>query len=247
VWYWVSPDPGGYGGFGATEYEEYTGAGPLPGNAGVVVEASATAAEESGVYKESVFPAAGGISGGVPANISSFWPSGKNSFGVPTNSASSWSDVEIKQFNNVVTLSIDKTVLFSYVNTNTATSLSTNGYIMLGFDSPIEGAFQNYLDTPDGAVYYANLTVLNLNVPSITITSIQDSASGGNNSVTVRFTDSLPGFGPSSFTLQSSSSLTAPFAPVSPATITQSGAQAFQATASLPNTAQFFRVMFNNP
>src|SRR5206468_3886375 len=148
--YWIQAPPGGTGGFGFSDFEEYTGAGGALPNTGWTQLATATASTYRNVFKHTVFTAAPGtISGGTPANNS---PVGAS----PADN--SWSDVEIKQINNVVTMSIDKTSIFTYTNT----TRFTNGYVMLGYDCPLQGAFNQYIGTPDAAAYFSNLRVVSL-------------------------------------------------------------------------------------
>jgi hypothetical protein len=228
VWYWVSAAPGGIGGFAATEFQEYTGLGGALPNTGW--QNPANVASMPAVFKHSVFSAPGGSSGGTPANNSP----------VSANPAdNSWADVEIKQINNLVTMSIDKTAIFVYTNTTTF----TNGYLMLGYNSPIGGAFNNYIATPDASVYISNLRVVSLAPPLIN--SITDSKSGTDNNVTIIFTSNDGDASPASFALQGAAGVTGPYADVT-ATITQlppvSGAAVFQATTTSTAGAQFYRI-----
>jgi hypothetical protein len=229
VWYWVQSPPGGIGGFGFDDFEEYTGAGPLP-NTGWNRVTTATATTFKNVYKRAIYSAPPGNNGGTPANNSPFSAS-------PRDDA--WSDVEIKQVNNVVSLSINKTRIFIYTNTTTFTS----GYLMLGYDCPLQGAFNQYIGTPDAAAYFSNLRVVNLTKPQIT--SITSTPSGANNNVTVLFTSSDADDTPASFALQSASVVTGPYADVT-ATITQipqsNGTAVFQATATSTSPSQFYRI-----
>jgi hypothetical protein len=77
-----------------------------------------------------------------------------------------WSDVELKQFNGTVTLSVNKTAVLSYA----VTSQFTNGDIMLGYDDP----FANLSAGSGAAVYYSNVRVVELApyVTSITPASL---------------------------------------------------------------------------
>jgi len=72
-----------------------------------------------------------------------------------------WSDVELKQFNGTVTLSINKTPVLTYAVTNQF----TNGDIMLGYDDP----FANPGVGSGAAVYYSDARVVEL-APYVTIT-----------------------------------------------------------------------------
>jgi hypothetical protein len=230
VWYWIQGPPDGAGGFVENDFEEYTGAGGMLPNTGWVNLANVLYL--TNVFKHAVFTAPGGVSGGTPAN---------NSPVSATPMDNSWSDVEIKQINNVVSLTIDKTAIFNYTNT----TKFTNGYLMLGFNSPIGGAFNNYFSPPEEAAYFSNLRVVSIGRPLIT--SISDSPSGNNNNVTIQFTSTDGDDTPASFALQSAANVTpaSGYADVT-ATITQvattDGTAKFQATATSTGTKQFYRI-----
>jgi hypothetical protein len=144
--------------------------------------------------------------------------------------ANTWADVEIKQFNNIVTLSINKTVMLSYINT----SIYTNGNIMLGYDDPYasigSSAFPGF--NPGAAVYYSNVRVVALSGPTTSKVAIL----GGN--LVINFTSPDDLAATSSFSVVSSSSLTGPWTPTA-ATITQSGA-VFSATLPYINSGSRF-------
>jgi hypothetical protein len=230
VWYWIQAPPGGAGGFGFSEFQEYTGAGGQLPNAGWTQLATATATTFRNTFKHAVFTAPGGGSGGTPANNSP----------VSANPAdNNWSDVEIKQINNVITLAINKTTIFNYTNT----TKFTNGYIMLGYNCPIQGAFHQYVGTPDASAYFSNLRVVSLTKPQII--SINDVPSGGNHNVTIVFRSTDGDDTAASFALQGASLVTGAYADVT-ATITQlpqvDGTAVFQATATSANAVQFYRI-----
>ena len=228
IWYWVQAPPGGAGGFGFNEFQEYTGNGAPP-NSGWTQLAVDNAM--TGVFKHAVFTAAGALSGGTPANNSTY---------ASAPNDTNWCDVEIKQINGVVTMSIDKTPLFVYTNTSGFES----GKIMLGYDAPIEGAFQQYVNSTDAAAYFSNLRVVQL-LPTVVINSIN--ISGGNvvlDFVTTDGTSSTPvdfGDTPGSFAIQTSAGLSG-FADGS-ASITQVAPGSFEATLPYAGGAtQFYRV-----
>lgn len=233
VWYWIQAPPGGAGGFGFSEFEEYTGAGGSLPNTGWTPLAAASASTYRNVFKNAVFSAPGGISGGTPANNSPF---------STTPADDAWSDVEIKQVNNTVTLTIDKTQIFSYKNT----THFTNGFVMFGYDCPIEGAFQQYVGTPEAAAYFSNLRVVSLAAP--VISSVKDAINANQNNVTILFSSFDSDDVASSFALQSSGTngVTGPYADVNSAAISQvltnNGTAIFLATASATNTAEFYRI-----
>jgi len=239
VWYWIQSPPGGAGGFGFTDFEEYTGAGPVASNTGVTEVGAVGAASFTSVFKHNLFTAPGGLTGGTPAN---------NSPESATPADSTWADVEIKQVDNTVTMSIDKTTIFTYGNTNATLSKSRSGYLMLGYDAPIAGTQNQYVDSPDAAAYFSNLRVVRIGPP--TIISITDTHSGANNNVTLVFTTSDGDDTPSSFTLQTNSVLTNPFVSAGTASfsqiLTNNGLEYFQVTLpATPSTAKFFRIMHN--
>jgi hypothetical protein len=224
VWYWIQTPPGSYGGFGFSEFEEYTGASALP-NTGWQQLATATASTYQNVYKGNLFTALGVISGGTPANNS---PVGAS----PADNT--WADVEIKQINNVVTMSIDQTPIFVYTNTLPFTS----GYLMLGYDCPIQGSYQQYIGTPDAAAYFSNLRVVKF-VSAPVLASI--TTSGAN--VVIKFTSTDSTDTTSSFALQSSGTVNGTYTDVSPvATFTQLGSGSFQVTYPQNGNARFYRV-----
>ena len=225
VWYWIQTPPGSYGGFGFSEFEEYTGASALP-NTGWQQLATATASTYQNVFKGSLFTALGDISGGTPANNSPVSASPKDT---------TWADVEIKQINNVITMSIDQTPIFVYTNTLPF----TNGYLMLGYDCPIQGAYQQYIGTPDAAAYFSNLRVVSIATTPPVITSF--TASGGN--VVIKFTSSDSSDTTSSFALQSSGTVNGTYTDVSPAaSFTLLGTGSFQVTYPQNGSVRFYRI-----
>jgi hypothetical protein len=227
VWYWVQTPPGGASGFGFAEFQEYTGTGGALPNTGSTQLATASASIFTNVFKSTVFTAPGGLPGGTPAN---------NSPVSATPADNSWSDVELKQINNVVTLSIDKTRILTYTNT----THFTNGYLMLGYDCPIQGAFNQYIGTPDAAAYFANLRVVRLSGPSI-ISIVATNGGAGN--VVLTFTSIDGDDTISSFAVQSASVVSGPYTDVSPAAaITQAGSGAFQAVTPINGAARYYRI-----
>ncbi len=229
VWYWIQAPPGGYGGFGYTEFQEYTGAGGVLPNTGWT-QLAATARMPN-VYKHAVYTAPGAATGGTPAN---------NSPVSATPMDSSWADVEIRQVNDVITMSINKTPIFVYTNTTTFKS----GYLMLGYNCPLQGTSHQFVGTPDASAYIADLRVVSITAPVITMTSISDSVSGADNSVTIRFMSNDSSDSPASFALQSSGAngVAGPYGDVSGANITQVSPGLFEATATATSAAQFYRI-----
>jgi hypothetical protein len=222
VWYFVSSQ---FGGNLQGDYQEFTGLGGTNGNTGWTRVADLVAPNYTNVFK-------------APVPFTSLDDSLKQSGGVPANGptslgydASTWTDVEIKQINGIVTLSINRTPFFTYTNT----TVWKSGYLMLGYGDPYGDG-----ETCESSVYYANLTVVALTSPVITHTV----ASGG--SVTLTF---LGGSGdaPSSFALQSSPTVSPDaFADVTPApTITSLGSDVFQVTTPQVGPQEFYRIRRN--
>jgi len=143
--------------------------------------------------------------------------------------ADNWADVEIKQLNNVVTLSIDKTPVFTYNNTNTFQS----GKLMLGYNDPFSS-----VGGPDGSVYYSNLRVVSIGSPVIS----QIALNNVNGTVVINFTTVDGDAIASSFVLQSAGSVSGPYANASGATITLLSPGAFQAVAPQTGSVQFYRI-----
>jgi hypothetical protein len=230
IWYYVTAQPGGSAAQG--DYAEYTGQGGVNNNAGWTRLATKAASSFATAFKINpgpftCFDGAGGGSqtAGQPAN-------GSPAFSYDN---STWSDVEITQQKNIVTMSINHTTIFTYTNT----TVWTNGYLMLGYADP----FGTTVGNAEAGVYYANLQVVDLTPPIITINSI--AISGGN--VVIKFTTTSSLDTIASFKLQSSGTVNGSYADVSPAaTITSLGSNQFQASAPyLGSGALFYRI--NHP
>lgn len=225
IWYWVQAPPGGIGGFGFTDFQEYTGLGGALPNTGWTQ--LATRAALPNVYKRAVFSAPGALNGGTPANNSPYSTNPQDN---------SWADVEIKQLDGVITLSINKTVLFTYANTTTFTS----GYLMLGYNCPIQGAFNQYVNTPEAGAYFSNLRVVSLALPTVIIST---QVINGGTEVQIDFTGT-DGDTTGSFAVQSSAIVASGYADVG-ATITQLDAQTFRAVLPVSGSQQFYRIRHN--
>lgn len=166
---------------------------------------------------------------GMPCNGSS------DQTAVGSTYTNSWADVEIKQYNNVVTLSIDKITILSYVNT----SRYTNGTIMLGYENPVFGG-----DGADGAVYYSDLKVVQLGPPAVSALAYNLQTS----TLTFKFTTPDGSVTPSSFQVVGATAINGPYTTVSGATITQlntPGAATFQATVPTSGAVHFYRLELN--
>lgn len=208
VWVWIS-DSGYYGYY---DYDLFTGVTNGTPSGGPVTGAYESSFANN--FKTNVFTCTAGP--GVPCN------------GSPDNLArlSAWADVELKQFNNVITLSIDKTTILMYTNTTSF----TNGTIMLGYANPVFGP-----DSGDGAAYYSDLKVVKLGPPAVTGTAY-DAASGTFN-FAFTITDDT-----AALTVVGATKVTGPYTAVSGATITSLGGGAYEATVPVSGTIHFYRI-----
>ncbi len=136
-----------------------------------------------------------------------------------------WSDVEVSQIGNVVTLTINRTPIFSYTNTTSYTS----GNIMLGYDDAFDS-----IGSPEACVIYANARVISLAAPS----SVAIQVAGGN--ALIDFTCNSADV-PSQFKLQYATSASGPFADVD-STITSVSAGHLRATKALAGNTGFYRI-----
>jgi hypothetical protein len=162
------------------------------------------------------------LSGGLPANGSPLIS------GLPLGN---WADVEIINSNNVVTMDVNKTVLFSYVNTN---SVFQQGFLMLGYEEPNGEAAGT-----EAAAYFSNLQVVSLPPPTVlSITNI--SLSGGN--VVINFTDSNATDTASAFSLYSSATANGTYSAVSPAASFSGASGSFTVTYPQNGAARFYRI-----
>ncbi len=227
VWYYVTAQPAGSV---AGDYLIFTGLGGTNGNTGWQQPLAAqTAPTYAQVFKDTPGPFTcldgfGNQTPGVPAEGSP----------VLGYDASTWSDVEIKQQNNVVTMSINHTPIFVYTNT----TVWTSGYLMLGYEDPYGAS----IGSPEAGVYYANLQVVSLDPSPITINNI--AISGGN--VVIKLTTQTGSDTTSSFTLQSSGAVDGTYNNVSPAAnITSLGNNQFQATTPYSSGTRFYRILHN--
>ncbi len=221
LWYWVSADPGGAG---AGDFLEFTGnGGKLPNTGWQQIATQPWTAFVNAFKDPAVYTTLEGGNGGVPAN------------GTPLNglNASSWADVELKQVKNVVTLSIDKTQVFTYANTTSF----TNGYLMLGYCDPFGGSGGASVGNPDAAAYFSDLQVVRLTGPLITAINLSNKTN-----VVVNFTSTDGTDTPASFALQGATAIGAQFADITSATVTQQLNGVFQAWAISTDKIRFFRI-----
>jgi hypothetical protein len=143
--------------------------------------------------------------------------------------ASSWADVELKQFNNVVTISIDKTPIGVFTNTTSF----TNGYVMLGYQDPYDS-----VGGGDAAVYYSNLRAVRLTPPLISQLALNTQTS----TYVFDFTSTDGDATTATFQVVGATSINGPYAVVTGATITQLGNGAFQASVPTSGAIHFYRI-----
>lgn len=168
---------------------------------------------------------------GVPANASG-WASDNYSAGSCTppgaeENVGPWTQVEVKQYNNVITMSLNKTVMFVYTNT----TVFKSGYPMLGYMDP----FTSY--GTGGGAYFSNIRVVSLAGPTISSVTIS------NGNVVIQFTSPDADAEPSSFGVYTSSSTTTAnhYTPVA-ATITESNGVFTAVTPYTGAAAEYFMV-----
>jgi hypothetical protein len=227
IFYWVSDSAGSYLDT-FSPYQEFAGNGSPATNTGWTILGTQATANFTTAFKTNVFTSP--ISTFVPPHDSGWTEGGP---GLAANgsanyglSVASWSDVEIKQLNGVVTMSIDKTPIF--VNTNT--TIFTSGLLMLGYEDAYNGG-----EDSDAAVYYSNLRVVSIGTPAVTSFGL-DNAHG---TVVMDFSVTDGG---SSLTVQSASNVKGPYTTV-PATITPLGNGSFQAVVPQNGAIQFYRIL----
>ena len=223
VWYYVASQPLADN---VGDYHEYTGLGGTNGNTGFTRVAVKTEAAFADVFKNN------------PGPFTTIDGTGFQSAGSPANAtpvaydASTWSDVEIKQINNVVTLSINHTAIFSYTNS----TVWTNGYLMLGYSDPYGGTGGASVGAQDAGVYYANLSVVQLSAPLISSTTV----GGGNVTLNFASPDST-----ATFVLQSASVVFGPYTDVSPApAITTLGNGQYQFVVPNTGSQKYYRIRY---
>ncbi|MGD0260497.1 MAG: hypothetical protein ABSD29_11815 [Verrucomicrobiota bacterium] len=232
VWYWMSTDPGGSANGDYIAFTGVTNSYNPAYNTGwqhpnpALFWTSFTNAFKNPQDFTTVGATTNAVPG-IPANAS--WSFATTVPSVPTTNAN-WADVEIKQVNNVVTLSIDKTVIFTYVNTN---SLFQQGTLMLGYEDPYDSTGDS-----DAGAFFSNVQVVRLGVPAITGIT----ASGG--FVTIQFISFDGDDTTASFTLQSCATVNGTYSNVSPAaTFTQNPANGvFQTVYPQNGNARFYRI-----
>lgn len=171
-----------------------------------------------------------GIDAGLPANDSDWTPDAYSGSGCSGNPTGPWTDVEVKQFDNVITMSLNKTIMFTYTNTTPI----NKGTIMFGYMVP----YGEYGQGSGGGAYFSNVRVVSLTAPVIKSVVL----SGGN--VVITFTSPDADAVPSSFTLLSGGTVNGVYAAAT-ATITQSG-EVFTAVTPYSSSGSHFFVIGQN-
>jgi hypothetical protein len=190
-----------------TNYQNYSG--PLAGNNPTPLSVGTNSVGFASILKSPPY-----VVGGSPAEND-------------TNKANCvWAEVELSQINNVQTLRINNSYIFSYTNGTPYTS----GNIMLGY----EDAFDSVGDIHTYVVY-DNIRVISLAGPVV----VAINKVGAN--VNIDFTAGN-GDVPAQFVLQSASAVTGPYSDIS-STITSLGGTSFRASTPLPvSPPAFYRV-----
>jgi hypothetical protein len=151
---------------------------------------------------------------------------------VPTTATPSWAQVELRQFNGVVTLSINNTNILTYTNTFS----TTHGDMMLGYDD----SFNSIGSGGGGLVIYDNLRVVQLEGGVAADVHISTIARSGNN-VTIDFTagSAEP---ISAFKLVSAPVVNGPYTDDNTATITSLGGSNYRITTTATDAMRFYQV-----
>jgi hypothetical protein len=221
IWCWVSTDDG-LGTFDnlPSDYVVLTGVAAFP-NTGFLLPPLASVSKSTVVnnFKSAVFTAPQG-----PGLISNESP---DDAADSLTDDSAWSDVELKQFNNIVTISIDKTPICVFTNTTSF----TNGYLMLGYEDPYDS-----VGGGDAAVYYSNLRVVQLTPPLISETALSSGV------YVFDFTSTDGDATAATFKVVGATSLNGPYTVVSGVTITQMGNGAYQASVPTSGAIHFYRI-----
>jgi hypothetical protein len=163
------------------------------------------------------------------------WTSGGGA-GSPGNSPStetpSWAEVEMRQLNGVVTLSINGTNILTYTNSTT----STHGDIMLGYND----AYNSIGTGGGGLVIYDNVRVIDLSGGTQADVHISTITRTGNN-VQIDFTAGA-GEQTSAFKLVSATAVTGPYNDDNTATITALGGSNYRVTTTATDAMRFYQI-----
>lgn len=150
----------------------------------------------------------------------------------PGTSTPSWTQVEVRQSNNIVTLTINQTNILTYANTGSF----THGNIMLGYDD----SFNSIGSGGGGLVIYDNLRVVRLDggaQPDVRISTITRTG----NTVTIDFTAGS-GEATSAFKLVSSTKVTGPYTDDNTATVTSLGGSSYRITTTATDAMRFYQI-----
>jgi hypothetical protein len=211
IWFWIDADVDGTG--GTTSYNSYTivTGPPLPNSGWNPVQSIAAFTTPYTTWFG--HPPYNGYPSGVP----------NDGFGAAANT---WADVEVKQVNGVITMSINKFPILVYTNVTNANS----GDVMLGYDDPFASVGNVAGGGVSGAsVYYSNARVVQLTPPAISTTTLSGTT------LTIAFTDSDTDDTAASFELLGSTLLNGTFAKVA-ATFSQSPTTGgWQAVVTVPS------------
>lgn len=144
-----------------------------------------------------------------------------------------WVQVEISQIGRLITLSLNKTPIITYSNATAFTS----GAIMLGADDAYDSIGNGAAGLGDGAVYYDNVRVVQLQ--PVAISSITTAGS----TVTINFKSDLA-VASSKYQVATSSNAALPADQWSAAaaTVTQTGLNTFKAVTTANGNQQFYRI-----
>ena len=148
-----------------------------------------------------------------------------------------WADVELRQLNSLISLYINKVLIFSYTNTTSA----TNGTIMLGYNdayNSIGGGTGNSALALGGYVVFDNVRVVRIGNPVITGIRLQ----GGNAVIT--FT-SANGDSAAQFALQAAAQAPGAYTDTT-ATITETSPGSYSTQVPVSGDAQFYRIRVKN-
>jgi hypothetical protein len=220
IWYYVTAQRAGAS---AGDFQEYTGAGGTNGNKGWTRLTTQAGTSFTQAFKDN------------PGPFTSLDASALQTPGIPANSspslgydAGTWADVEIKQQDGIVSLSINRTLIFSYTNT----TVWKSGYLMLGYEDP----FGDSIGSADAGVYYANLQVVQL--PTVRI----DNIAVTNSNDLITFTSSDPLDISTGFNLLTSTNITGTYTNLTGTFAPVTGSQ-FQVTTPFTGGAKrFFRI-----
>ncbi len=151
----------------------------------------------------------------------------------PTSATPSWAQVELRQVNGIVTLTINNTNILSYTNS----TASTHGKIMLGYDD----AYNSIGSGGGGFVVYDNLRVVRLEGGVAADIQISNNITVAGNNVTIDFTAG-PGEPTTAFKLVSADNVAGPYVDDNTATITSLGGSSYRATTTATGTMRFYQI-----